>query len=564
MTLSFIQYALGDSAVFLMSPWKPLVMWALFMPWAWLVATKLSKDARFTNQNWKLWNSIHLGAGSVALIVMVSAWSFWISWPLALVILLSPILIYWKVRNASLPEERRYYLTFGRDAEAALERRQAKARSAAAIKFTNDRGQEIPIPAKDDDLYPVYLQVEDIIGPALESRANIIELLLTDNGGVVARTVDGVRTKQAEIETKDGLLVMNYLKSLASLDIENTRRRQRGQFSLNTPDASADVHIMTFGSSKGQQLKLEFDRERHHQINYELLGLHPQQRKGLDELDEAHERHGLVLITAPAGQGLSCTGYSLLGRHDAYTCNIKSLEHEILSWVNGVDQVEWDSMNHEIDFSTNLQSILRRDPDICLACDATDPESAKVAVAPGLNGPLIYYTMQGDSITSSIREWVKLVGNVEDAVKPLRAVLNQRLLRKLCPNCRQPVSPEEQAQLNLPAGVPNNIHRPVGKVQIKNKVEDCPVCQGTGYLGQTAVFEVLIVDKEIRKHLRSGDLKSGLAQARRNRMMLMQEAALMKAGTGETSLEEINRVLQGKSSGSAANKKRAKSEAKNA
>ncbi|MCH2149190.1 MAG: Flp pilus assembly complex ATPase component TadA [Phycisphaerales bacterium] len=359
-------------------------------------------------------------------------------------------------------------------------------------------------------------------------------------------------------------LKSKQLKGLAGLDIENNRRRQRGTFSLNTPDASADVHIMTFGSSKGQQVKLEFDREQRHQINYELLGLLPQQRAGLDELDQAHERHGLVLVSAPAGQGLTCTGYSLLGRHDAYTCNIKSLEHEIFAWVNGVDQVEWDSMNHEVDFATNLQSILRRDPDICLACDAADAESAKVAVSPGLNGPLIYYTLQGDSITASIREWVKLVGNVEDAVKPLRAVLNQRLLRKLCPNCRQPVSPEEQAQLNLPAGIPNGIHRPVGKVQVKNKVEDCPVCQGTGYLGLTAVFEVLIIDKDVRKHLRSGDLKGGLAQARRNRMLLMQEAALMKAGSGETSLEEINRVLQSKSSSGGASKKRKKSEVKNA
>ena len=564
MTASLIQHTLSDSAVFLMSPWKPLMIWAIFMPWGWLVATKLTKDAQISNLNWRRWNSIHLFSGLTALVVTVTAWNFWLSWPIAILVLLSPILIYWKIRNDSLPEERRYYLTFGRDAEAAFERRQAKARSAAAIKFTNNQGQDVPIPSKDDDMFGVYLQVEDIIGPALESRASSVEMILTDAGGVIARTVDGVRTKQAEIGMDEGLKAMDYLKRLAGLDPQNNRRRQRGLFALNTPNTSADVNIMTSGSSKGQQAKLEFNREDSHRINYELLGLLPQQRKGLDELDEAHERHGLVLITAPAGQGLTSTGYSLLGRHDAYTCNIKSLEHEIISWVNGVDQVEWDSMNHEVDFGTNLQSILRRDPDICLACDATDADSAQVAVGPGINGPLIYYTLKGDSITSSIREWVKLVGNVEDAVKPLRAVLNQRLLRKLCPNCRQPVSPEEQSRLNLPAGIPEHIHRPVGKIQEKNKVEDCPVCNGTGYLGVTAVFEVLIIDKEIRKHLRGGDLKSALAQARRNRMLLMQEAALMKAGSGETSLEEINRVLQSKSTSAAKSKKNAKSEVKNA
>ena len=331
-------------------------MWGIFMPWAWLIATKLNKDARFSNLNWKMWNSLHLAAGSIALIVMLAAWTFWLSWPAAILVLLTPVLIYWKVRNSSLPEERRFYLTFGRDAEAAFERRQAKARSAAAIKFTNARGHDVPIPNKDDNLYPIYLQVEDIIGPAMEARASVVELMVTDAGGVIARTVDTIRTKQADISTEDGLKALNYLMELGGLDVENNRKRQRGEFELNTPDASAHAHIMTFGSSKGRQVKIEFDREKRHQINYELLGLLPQQRESLDILDDAHERHGLILITAPAGQGLTCSGYSLLGRHDAYTCNIKSIEHEILSWVNGVDQVEWDSMNHEVDFSTNLQS----------------------------------------------------------------------------------------------------------------------------------------------------------------------------------------------------------------
>ncbi|MCH2149400.1 MAG: Flp pilus assembly complex ATPase component TadA [Phycisphaerales bacterium] len=545
---------LSDSSVFLLSPWKPLLIWGVFLAWAWLVSTKLDKDCRYLNLNWRMWNSLHLGAGSVALIVMFTAGPFLLSWPLGILIMIGPVLAYWKARNAHVPEERRYYLSFSKDPEAARQKKMAKARLAAVIHFANSQGQDIPIPQKDEDAYPVYLQVEDIIGPALESRASVVELMLSSKGAVVASTIDGVRSKQAELDAEEGSLVLSYFKQLGGLDIENTRRRQMGTFSLTTPSTEADVHITSSGSSKGQQIKLEFNRESSRSINYDLLGLLPQQRAGLDELDEAHERHGLVLITAPSGQGLTSTAYAMLGRHDAYTCNIKSIEHDIETWVNGVDQVQWDPTNPDVDFATNLQSILRRDPDICLAMDATDSETARVAIAPGLSGPLIYYTFPCDSITNAIREWVKQVGDVEEAVKPLRAILNQRLVRKLCQNCRQPMTDEEQSTLKLPSGIPTNIHRPVGKVQVKNKVEDCPVCNGTGYLGQTAVFEVLIVDKEIRTHLRSGDLKSALAQARRNRMLHLQEAALWKAGSGEISLEEITRVLQPKKSSGAKKK----------
>lgn len=554
MTAALPYLILSDSSVFLLSPWKPLLIWGAFIAWAWLVSTKLDKDCRYNNLNWKMWNGLHLGAGTLALIVMFTANSFLLSWPLGILIMLGPVLAYWKTRNAHVPEERRYYLSFSKDPVAAQQRKMAKARLSAVIHFSNDRGQEVPIPQKEDDAYPVYLQVEDIIGPAIEYRADCLEVILTAKGAVIARTVDGLRSKQAELNTEDGGLVLGYLKQLGGLDMDNTRRRQTGMFSLTTPSTSADVHITSSGSSKGQQLKLEFNRENSRSINYDLLGLLPQQRPGLDELDASHERHGMVLITAPTGQGLTTTGYSLLGRHDAYTCNIKSLEHEIESWVNGVDQVQWDPTNPDIDFAINLQSILRRDPDICLATDAKDGESARVAIAPGIKGPLIYYTLQSDSITNAIREWVKVVGDVEEAVKPLRAILNQRLLRKLCPSCRQPMTEEEQSQLKLPSGIPKNIHRPAGKVQIKNKVEDCPVCNGTGYLGQTAVFEVLIIDKEIRTHLRNGDLKSALAQARRNRMLVLQEAALWKAGNGEISLEEITRVLQPKTKKSSSKK----------
>jgi type II secretory ATPase GspE/PulE/Tfp pilus assembly ATPase PilB-like protein len=140
---------------------------------------------------------------------------------------------------------------------------------------------------------------------------------------------------------------------------------------------------------------------------------------------------------------------------------------------------------------------------------------------------------------------VKKVGDVKVATKALRMVTNQRLMRSLCPNCRQSYqpTPEQIKKLNLPAKKVTQLFRAGGKVQVKNRIEDCPVCGGSGYLGQTAVFEVMVVDDEARKHLSAGDLKAALAHARRNRMIYQQEAALSKVINGETDLDEVVRVL---------------------
>ncbi len=546
MNAPSIQYVLSDSTVLLMSPWKPLLMWGGFIAWGWLVSAKLDKDVRYFNLNWKRWNAVHLSAGFLAIVIMFAAWSFWISLPAALLVMLIPILVYWRVRNQSVPEERRYVLSFSKDANAAHAKKQAKARQAAVIQFADVRGKSVPIPGKDEPEFQIYLQAEDVLGPAIEERASRIDMLLGDSGAALWRTIDGVRTKHGELTTEACGHVLNFFKQVAGLDISNTRRRQSGKFTMTAPSGERDVHLTTSGSSKGQTACIEFNREEQRKINYDLLGLLPQQREGLDGLMESHDRHGIVLITAPPRQGLTSTGYACLGRHDAYTCNIKTLEYEPEAWIDGVDQVEWDKTNPDVDYATSLQSILRRDPDICLASDIKDADVARVSAAPGRQGPLIYLTMQSDSVINAVKEWVKYIGDVDEAVKPLRAVMNQRLIRKLCPKCKQAAAPEELENLKLPAAVGKDIHLPVGKVRVKNKIEDCPACTGTGYLGQTGVFEVFFIDKEIRTHLRGGDLKSAMSQARRNRMLLLQEAGLLKAGMGETSLEEISRVFSSK------------------
>lgn len=538
---------------YLLSWWKALLILPPFVAWAWLVSAQLDKDARYYHLNYHLWNGIHLGAGVAALAAMLFVPIFWIGWPLGILILVGPVLLYWKMRNQQVPEGKQFHLTSLNLAAAVASRRQSKAAKSAVIQFTDAAGSTRIPPAKDEPLFPVHMLAEDLIGPAISARASRLELVVGTNGGSVSQIIDGVRYKRETVPTDISLRLIDYLKEICGLDVSDRRRRQAGKCQVRGPAGHTEIDLVTKGSSTGQVVTLDFDRASRLDKPFDALGLLLPQLEALRVFEQPHERHGVILIGAPPGHGLTTTAYSMLSRHDAYTTNVKSLEREIMVQLMGVDQVEWDSANPDIDYATQLQSILRRDPDIVLVAELRDSETAQKAAEPGMQGPLIYVQQQLGSVEEQIRDWVKRVGDLKEATKGLRAVMNQRLLRRVCQNCRQPYTPsaEQLKKLNIPAKRVQQLYRAGGKVQVKNKIENCPICNGTGYFGQTAAFQVMIIDNETRKLLAAGDLQGARAHARRNNMMWLQEAALAKVVSGDTTLEEVVRVTSPQTPGAA-------------
>ncbi len=535
---------LTSGPAFLVSFVKPLLMFVTFLPWAWLISSKLDKDARVHHLNAHMFNGIHLACGLGALAAMLVIPLFFVGWPVGIVILAAPIYVYWQIRDRSVPEDLRFSISGAGFTSKLATRKQSRAARGAVIKFLDSKGVEHDVPVKEDPRFTSHLLAEDVIGPALEARATQIDLVVTSGGSAITQTVDGIRFKREQSPPDAAMSLVDYLKSLAGLDVDDRRRRQSAEIKLIGPSGEVQLSIATSGSSKGQEIRLVFDRSRRLLKPFDSLGLLSPQLRVLRELAEVHQRHGIVLIGAAPGQGLSTSAYSFVGRHDAYTSNIKTLEGEILSRIDGVDHLQWDPTNPDVDFATNLQSILRRDPDIVLVGRVTEAQAAKVAAEAGMEGPLIYITQRSNTIAGQLREWVRLVGDLKLATSSLRVVTNQRLLRTLCPNCRQAYQPtrERLKKMNLPADRIKQLYQASGKVQVKNKIEECPVCGGPGYLGQTGAFEVMLVDDDARRHLVGGDLKSALSHARRNKMIYLQEAALSKVVAGETTIEEVIRV----------------------
>jgi type II secretory ATPase GspE/PulE/Tfp pilus assembly ATPase PilB-like protein len=275
------------------------------------------------------------------------------------------------------------------------------------------------------------------------------------------------------------------------------------------------------------------------------LGLLPAQMKLADLLLDPETRGGVVLVAAAPGSGLTTSALALLARHDAFTNAVKALERTLVHRVEGVDHQTWSAASG-VEYRTQLQSIVRRSPDVVLVDDVSEPGTGKVIAAPTSSDVRFYACMPVEGVGPAVTEWFRAVGDVQMAATPLRGVVTCKLVRRLCMACRVPFqpSPEQAKRLGIAAGKPAELFRAGGKVQVKSKVQDCPMCRGTGFSGQIGVYEIVLLDQEARNHLARGDLKSAYNAARlKHRAPGMQEAALLRVREGVTSLEEVARAF---------------------
>ena len=534
---------LSDASVFLLSPWKPLVIWGVLVSWAWLVSVKIQPDAEYYRFNLPKWNMAFIAFAAIGLGVMIFGWIFWIGWPVGLLILLAPVLFYWKFRNANVPKGKEFTFSFSQSQEAAEKKASKRAQKSVTLQYLDSNKEQVAIPSEKESGHETFLILDSFLSPALDDRATRLDFGLSAGGCIATRTIDTVRSKIDSMDTNVGVKVFNQIRLMAGLDMEEHRKKQTGMFRIMAPNNHYELTVTSSGTSKGQLLRIDVDRSNQVKMPYDGLGLLDKQRKILDPLTQIRARHGMVLLSSPPGQGLTTTGYAVMSTHDSYTSNVRTLEIETEAVLEGAVQQTWDPTNPEVDFARTLQSMLRRDPDVVLITHVEDSDTARTAAESGPKGPLLYMSMTAGSSMETISKWIQLVGELDLATAPLKAVVHQRLIRRLCDNCKIGFVPADPSRLRLPEGA--QLYKAGGEIEDRNKIIDCPVCKGNGYLGVTGIFEVMPITDDVRKCLFDGDLKAAQTAARREKMILLQEAAMQKAVQGITSIEEIKRVLTG-------------------
>lgn len=541
---------LGEAAHQLVSWWKPLLLVAPFVGWAWVVSTVFDKHATRFFLGREKWNAIHLIAGVAALVAgffmpVPGIGGFLVGFAAVLLILGLDIGLFAGITNKDerVPESQHLTLDFSKWTDAREARAANKQQATVQLEIKNTSGISVKAPQKDSPEYGIRANAEQIFIKAQQFRASQVDFApASETTYAASYLIDGVRQAGDAIPAQDALGIIDFWKSCAELDLKDRRRKLSGIIGVSGGAENVGLKITTSGSKTGMRLTMTFDPDKAVRRAIEDLGLLDKQLEDIKALGNV--KGGVVLLAAPSDHGRTTTGYALLNLHDAYTENVQTVELELEDRLEGVRQIEFKPTEDGPDFAATVRSVLRRDPDVVSVMELPDVETAKEIAKADLARSRVYVSIKGDGALAAAQVWVKAVGDANAAGKSLTGLVGQRLLRKLCENCRVPYQPPPEIlkKLGLPADKVKQLHKKGGQVLIRNKPEACPVCQGLGYVGQIGVFEVYQLDNDMKAMIAKQDW-IGLRNAlRKTQRPSIQQAALRRAVEGITSIEEVMRV----------------------
>lgn len=549
-SMNMTQLTLGEG-LFLVSFWKPVILLAPFVGWLLIVSKVFDKHADRFHLGRGKWNAIHLSIGMVAFFValvipMKNEAAFWVGLVVGMIILAVDLAAYAYVANKDdrVPEEFHIKLNMAKMTEARAAKAEAKKQGKAELTIRSPDKSTVVVPPAETPEFEVRVASESMILKALTTRASQADIGPTgkDTSYVVSYLVDGVRQPGEVLPGPNAIKVMDFWKSAGKLDLQDRRRKLWADINIERGVDKHAIRMTTSGTQGGMRMSLLFDAAKAVNKKAAELGLLEPQMAELKAIVE--DGRGVVLLAAPPDMGRTTSLYSVTRMHDAYTTNVQTVEMETQVALEGIRQNAFETGGEGPEFSTFVRSILRRDPQVVGVAELPDDATAKEIAKADHERTRVYLSLKTDNALAAIQIWMKAVGDPETAAKSLHGVVAQKLLRKLCVNCRQAyqASPDMLKKLGVPVDKPRQLFKKGGQVLIKNKPEICPVCSGIGYVGQEGIFEVFRIDKPERELIKAGNLVGLRAEFRKKGLPTIQQAALKKAFDGTTSVEELSRV----------------------
>lgn len=548
---------LGATGLFLVSFWKPFFILLIFVPWAIVVTKIFDKHAGRFHLPRRQWNLFHLGMGLAAIVVyfmmpLANDFGFLAGFFAAAALLVVDMLAYQHVANKDerVPEKFHIKLKMADmgESKASKELKKLQAKVSLTIKTIDDKGKySVPMPAPQPETpeFEVRILAESVYMKAIEARASQLDI---GPGGkdpqqyAVSLLVDGVRQAGDSFPTATALKIMDFWKSAAKLDVNDRRKKLVGNLQVEQVGFKRVLRVTSIGIAGGMKLTILFDPETAVNKKITELGLLESQMTELKAMVD--EEKGTVLLASPPDGGRTTLMYSIIKMHDAYVKNVQTVEMEPQAALEGIRTNKFEVEKEGSEYGTTVRSVLRRDPDVVAVADLPDANTAKEIARSDQDRTRTYLSFKADSALSAIQTWVKAVADPKQSSTALHGVVAQKLLRRLCPNCRVPYPPPADMlrKLGIPDGKVTQLFKKGGQVLIKNKPEVCPMCQGVGYQGQIGVFEVYRVGPEERELIASGNLNGLRAQFRKKGLPTIQQVAIRYAIDGMTSVEEVMRV----------------------
>ena len=381
----------------------------------------------------------------------------------------------------------------------------------------------------DDEEASVVKFVNQIIREALDQRATDIHVEPLSTNLRIRYRIDGRLIEVAVPENIKALQssVIARLKIMARLDIAERRIPQDGRINLQFEGATIDVRVATVPTVEGESVSLRLLNQE--KFNIAKLGMEPFVLKKIESM--LHLPNGIILITGPTGSGKSTSLYSFLTEVNHPERRIVTVEDPVENKLTGVMQI---AVKNEIGltFATALRSILRADPNIVMIGEIRDLETAEIAIRASLTGHLVFSTLHTNDAMGGISRLVDMGVEPFLVSAAVRAVLAQRLVRRLCATCKVPrdVSDQDRRDLGIPLHLPGQVYSPKG----------CDRCRMTGFSGRLAIYEVILLTQPMQElvahRAQSQELR---AQAVRDGYIPMREYGWHKVMKGETTIEEV-------------------------
>src|SRR5437773_175318 len=403
--------------------------------------------------------------------------------------------------------------------------------SADLVQLTEAPAEEIKITEEEASQRPVVRLVDLIISEGILSRASDIHIEPEEGGVAVRYRIDGVLRQVMKIPRGAGLPLISRIKIMSQLDIADRLRPQDGRARVAVNGQPIDLRVSTLPAQLGEKIVIRILDSRATAKSLDSLGLNPGEGDAIKRLLENHE--GILLVTGPTGSGKTTTLYSAINQIKGEGVNIVTVEDPVEYRMAGIVQVQVQE-KAGLTFAAALRSILRQDPNVVLVGEIRDRETAMIAVQASLTGHLVLSTLHTNDAANAVTRLVDIGVEPYKIAAALRGVVAQRLMRKLCPTCKEVwmETPPERLKRWIPTGTP--MYRAAG----------CPDCVMTGYRGRFSILEILTMNAELERRIAAGDPADRIADAaRRAGMKSLWDSGLAHVLRGESTIDELMRVV---------------------
>jgi len=421
---------------------------------------------------------------------------------------------------------------------------------AGEVQLIGKNGNLMPEPDGEDPIRPAYETVQSILTDPLRRNAERIDVAPGADGATMVKyVVDGVAYSGTQLDRAKAAAAIEYLKSTSGLDLNEKRKPQTGSMKVSLDGAKHELQVLTAGSTAGEQLRATVDPKKRHQQKLDDLGMPEDQMEAVRNVIQDGSG-GVVLVATPKGQGLTTLLYAILRAHDAFLQHVHTIESDMATDLEGITQNKLPAQLAPGEEAKTVGWVISQEPDVIMISAVTDAKTAVqlVKFASGENRR-VYVGLRASSTFDALAAWRKLVGDDHVAVKDLRMIVCGRVIRKLCAACKAGYTPDPATlrRLNMDPDSVGKLYqaRTQPMRDAKGNPIVCDFCKELYFKGRMGVYEIFVIDDDVKLVIESGGSINQLKAAfRKQRGKYLQEAALAQVEAGETSVQEVLRVMK--------------------